>query len=45
VTLAVAAGPDLRPEIFKLAKQRDWVLWELHEVTGSLQDLFGQLTR
>lgn len=44
LTLAVAAQPDPRPGIFELAKQRGWVLWELHEETGSLQDLFSQLT-
>jgi ABC-2 type transport system ATP-binding protein len=43
--LAVGSGPDPRPEIFRLAKERDWVLWELHEEMGSLQDLFSQLTR
>ncbi|KPK78492.1 MAG: hypothetical protein AMS25_14985 [Gemmatimonas sp. SM23_52] len=45
LTLAVGSGPDPRPEIFSLAKARDWVLWELHEETASLQDLFSQLTR
>jgi ABC-2 type transport system ATP-binding protein len=43
--LAVGSGPDPRPEIFRLAKEKDWVLWELHEEMGSLQDLFSQLTR
>ncbi len=45
LTLTVALGPDLRPAIFKLAKEKNWVLWELHEETRSLQDLFGLLTR
>ncbi|NIN71973.1 MAG: ATP-binding cassette domain-containing protein [Gemmatimonadetes bacterium] len=45
LTLAVGTGPDPRPEIFRLAKAKDWVLWELHEETASLQDLFSQLTR
>ncbi len=45
LTLAVGSGPDPRPEIFRLAKENDWVLWELHEETASLQDLFSQLTR
>ncbi len=43
--LTVNLGPDLRPAIFKLAKEKNWVLWELHEETRSLQDLFGLLTR
>lgn len=42
--LAVGSGPDPRPEIFKLAKAKEWVLWELHEEAGNLQDLFSQLT-
>ncbi len=45
LSLSVAPGPDPRPEIFKAARDNDWVLWELHEETGSLQDLFSQLTR
>jgi len=45
LVLAVSSGPDPRPEIFKLARDKEWVLWELYEEAGSLQDLFGQLTR
>ncbi len=45
VTLTIASGPDPRPEIFKLAKSKGWVLWELHEEAASLQDLFSELTR
>ncbi len=45
ITLRVSSDSDLRPEIFELAKSRDWVLWELHEEMAGLEDLFGQLTR
>ncbi len=45
LTLRVSSDSDLRPEIFELAKSRDWVLWELHEEMAGLEDLFGQLTR
>jgi hypothetical protein len=45
LVLDVGSGPDPRPEIFRLAKDRGWELWELHEEAASLQDLFGQLTR
>jgi len=45
IALAAAAEPDPRPAIFRLAVERDWVLWELHEEAGSLEDLFSQLTR
>jgi ABC-2 type transport system ATP-binding protein len=35
---------DPRPEIFGLAKRRDWVLWELHEERARLEDVFHALT-
>lgn len=43
-TLTADAEPDLRPEIFRLARTRDWTLYELHREAGSLEDLFRQLT-
>jgi ABC-2 type transport system ATP-binding protein len=45
LTLTVAADPDPRPSIFRRAVERGWVLWELHEEAGSLENLFSQLTR
>ncbi|MGH7510461.1 MAG: ATP-binding cassette domain-containing protein [Gemmatimonadales bacterium] len=45
VKLSVTAlGEDVRPRIFDLAKSRGWVLYELHQEAGSLEDLFRQLT-
>ena len=43
-TISADAQPDLRPEIFRLARDRDWVLYELHQEAGSLEDLFRGLT-
>jgi hypothetical protein len=43
-TLTADAQPDLRPEIFRLARDRQWTLYELHREAGSLEDLFRQLT-
>ena len=42
----VSAPPtvDIRPELFKLARRRKWVLWELHLEEARLQDLFQDLT-
>ena len=37
-------GADVRPRIFELAKARDWTLFELHQETRSLEDLFRELT-
>jgi gliding motility-associated transport system ATP-binding protein len=37
-------GADVRPAIFDLAKARGWTLYELHQETGNLEELFRQLT-
>jgi ABC-2 type transport system ATP-binding protein len=46
VQLAVSAksDTDVRPAIFRLAHERGWTLYELHEEGGSLEALFRQLT-
>ena len=43
--VAAGATADIRPEIFRLAQARGWVLYELHQEAGSLEDLFRDLTR
>jgi len=45
--LMVVAGVnrDLRPEVFGLARDRGWTLYELHQETRSLEDLFLQVTK
>ncbi len=42
--LSFTGDIDPRPEVFKLAKERDWVLWELRESEAKLQDVFHALT-
>ncbi|MBM3948285.1 MAG: ATP-binding cassette domain-containing protein [SAR202 cluster bacterium] len=42
--LDYSGDADPRPQVFQLAKKRDWVLWELHEVEARLQDIFHALT-
>ena len=42
--ITIGGTNDRRPEIFKLAKKRDWVLWELHEVEVRLEEVFHTLT-
>lgn len=44
VRLTAASSSDLRPEVFRLAAQSGWTLYELHQESGSLEDLFRQLT-
>jgi ABC-2 type transport system ATP-binding protein len=43
-TLTADAQPDPRPAIYRLARDRDWTLYELHQEAGSLEDLFRELT-
>ena len=43
-SLLVSGEGDVRPQVFDLAKRRDWVLWDLHEEGASLADLFHSLT-
>ena len=44
VRLTVAGGDELRPEIFRMANEHHWVLWELHRGQASLEQLFRELT-
>ncbi len=44
VTLTSDSAVDVRPEIFEMAKERAWKLYELHQETRSLEDLFQELT-
>ena len=44
VCLTVAGSDELRPEIFRMANERQWVLWELHRGQASLEQLFRELT-
>jgi ABC-2 type transport system ATP-binding protein len=42
--LTVTGTTDVRPTVFKLAVDRGWTLYELHQEAGSLEDLFRELT-
>lgn len=44
VEVTARADNDLRPAIFQLAKSSGWVLYELHQDAGSLEELFRQIT-
>ena len=44
VMLTAAAQDDVRPAVFRLAAERGWTLYELHQEAGSLEELFRQLT-
>ena len=42
--LGIAGDADPRADIFKVAKSRNWTLWELHEERPRLEDVFHNLT-
>jgi ABC-2 type transport system ATP-binding protein len=44
VELVVPDGTELRPDIFDLAREKGWTLWELHREKASLEQLFRDLT-
>jgi len=44
VSLEGGGDQELRPEIFAMAQEKGWVLWELHRERASLEDVFRQLT-
>lgn len=44
VKLETSGDDELRPEIFRLATDRGWVLWELHRERATLEQIFRELT-
>lgn len=44
VRLEASDGRELRPDIFALARDRSWTLWELHREQASLEQVFHDLT-
>ncbi|MSR20950.1 MAG: ATP-binding cassette domain-containing protein [Gemmatimonadetes bacterium] len=44
VTLEAGDELELRPEIFAMARDRGWTLWELHRERASLEQIFRALT-
>ena len=44
VMVTSASSRDLRPDIFGVARDRGWTLFELHQEAASLEELFLQLT-
>jgi ABC-2 type transport system ATP-binding protein len=44
VQLDAGGDGELRPDIFGLARDRGWTLWELHRERASLEQVFRNLT-
>ena len=43
-TVSYSNSVDLRPDVFKLIKERDWVLYEMKQEHLSLENVFKELT-
>ena len=44
VVLEAITEEDLRPKIFSVARDNNWMLWELHRERASLEQVFRDLT-
>ncbi|PYK60533.1 MAG: ABC transporter, partial [Verrucomicrobia bacterium] len=44
LSLRVESGADVRPEIFRLARDRDWEVRELTARRATLEDVFVEIT-
>jgi ABC-2 type transport system ATP-binding protein len=44
-TLSLDHDREIRPDISKLAWQKHWVLWDMHEEERKLEDIFQALTK
>lgn len=44
VNLEATGDHELRPEIFRMATERGWVLWELRRERATLEQVFRELT-
>ena len=42
--VSVTGERDIRGDVFELVTERGWALWELHQESGRLEDLFHTLT-
>ncbi len=43
--LSCKSDKDIRPEVYKVIKENDWVLLEFHKQTRTLEAIFRELTR
>jgi len=43
--IEVDGKKELRPKIFNLAKNNNWMIWEMHQQEMSLEDVFRELTK
>jgi ABC-2 type transport system ATP-binding protein len=44
-TLSLERDQEIRPDISKLAWQKRWIVWDMHEEERKLEDIFQALTK
>lgn len=44
VTIVHTGNDDVRPHLFALAKEKNWTVYEIHELTTNFEDIFRSLT-
>jgi len=45
LVLSCKAGTDIRPELYRIIKEKDWPLLEFHRESRSLENIFRDLTK
>jgi ABC-2 type transport system ATP-binding protein len=45
LVLSCASGTDIRPDLYRIIKQKDWSLLEFHRESRTLENIFRELTK
>ncbi len=45
LVLSCSSGTDIRPDLYRMIKQKDWSLLEFHRESRTLENIFRELTR
>jgi len=45
VRLTYRSGDDLRPHVYQIIKETDWILLDFHQETQTLENIFRELTK
>ena len=45
LVLSCSSGEDIRPDLYRIIKQKDWSLLEFHRESRTLENIFRELTK
>ena len=45
VRLTYQSAGDLRPDVYRIIKDTDWILLDFHQETQTLENIFRELTK